>query len=68
VVGVDELTGHHRVGRVGGHRGEAVAELRAHLLERGPVAGNADDARTGPGERAGDAAAEPAAGPRDERR
>ena len=46
-VGVDELPGHDRVGRVGGHRGEGLAEFGAQFLQRGAVAGDPDDVRAG---------------------
>jgi hypothetical protein len=65
-VHIDELPGGHRVSRVGGHRGERVADLGLRLLQAGLVAGDADDAGAGAGQRGGDGAAEAAAGPGDD--
>jgi hypothetical protein len=58
---VEKMAGGHRVGRVSDDAREAAADLAAQFRQAAPVAGNAHDPRAGPGQRDGDAAAEPAA-------
>jgi hypothetical protein len=65
---IEELSGGHRVGRIGHDGGEAAAQQFAQFLQPGAVTGDPDDVRAGLRQRDGDAAAKTPAGAGDQRR
>ena len=66
-VGVDEVAGRVRVGDVGDHGSERVAQLGVQARERVAVPGDPHDARSGRAEGFGDRAPEAPASPGDQR-